>query len=96
MSFGELELQAYEERLKWLRLEANTLKKYEAKAREEGERIGIAKGRKEEKKEIARKMLEKGMDAKMIKELTGYSLEDIDWGNLSTWCYQHKLFLDFL
>ncbi len=39
---------------------------------------GIEKGREEEKKEIARKMLEKGMDAKMIKELTGYSLEDLD------------------
>ena len=40
MSFGELELQAYEERLKWLRVEANTLKKYEAKAREEGKEEG--------------------------------------------------------
>ena len=39
---------------------------------------GIEKGREEEKKEIARKMLEKGMNAKMVKEITGYSLEDLD------------------
>ena len=82
MNFGELELQAYEERQKWFMIEANTIKNYEDrgfkkghdKGREEGEQIGITKG----EKEIARKMLEKGMDAKIVKEITGYSLKDLD------------------
>jgi predicted transposase/invertase (TIGR01784 family) len=44
MNFGSEEREAYEEHLKWLRIEANTLKKYEAKGFEEGEQIGLQKG----------------------------------------------------
>jgi predicted transposase/invertase (TIGR01784 family) len=74
MSFGELELQAYEERLKWLRVEANTLKKYEAKAREEGreegQQIGIIK--------TARIMRSKGLPIAVINECTGLSESEIE------------------
>jgi predicted transposase/invertase (TIGR01784 family) len=74
MNFSPEEREAYEEHLKWLRIEANTLKKYEAKGFAEGE----AKGREEEKKEIARTMLAKGMDVETISSITGLSIEDIE------------------
>ena len=48
MSFGEEEKEAYEGHLKWLRIETNTLKKYEAKGFtrgiKKGEKIGVKKG----------------------------------------------------
>ena len=76
MNFGEDERQAYEEHLKWLRIEANTLRKYEAKGFaegiEEGERkkaIAIAS--------IAKNMLSKGMDLETVSSVTGLSREEI-------------------
>jgi predicted transposase/invertase (TIGR01784 family) len=47
MNFSPEEREAYEEHLKWLRVEANTLKKYENKGREEGLKEGIQQGREE-------------------------------------------------
>jgi predicted transposase/invertase (TIGR01784 family) len=48
MNFEPDEREAYEDHLKWLRMETSALKKHEAKGREEGrvegEQIGIAKG----------------------------------------------------
>jgi predicted transposase/invertase (TIGR01784 family) len=44
MNFAPEEREAYEEHLKWLRVEANTLKKYETKGFAEGEQIGFVKG----------------------------------------------------
>ena len=52
MNFTEEERMSYEDRLHWLRIETNTLKKYEEKAlergreegREEGEKVGMEKG----------------------------------------------------
>ena len=41
INFGELEYQAYEERMKWLRIETNTVNKYKAEGREEGREEGI-------------------------------------------------------
>jgi hypothetical protein len=54
MNFTEEERMSYEDRLHWLRIETNTLKKYEEKAlergreqgREEGEKVGMEKGEK--------------------------------------------------
>jgi predicted transposase/invertase (TIGR01784 family) len=69
MNFGDEERDAYEERLKWLRVEANTLKKYEEKGRAEGEQIGLEK--------VARNMLQKGLSPSDIKDLTGLDLEII-------------------
>lgn len=51
MNFTAEERDAYEDHLKWLRIEANTLKKYEAQARARGkteEKIGIARNLKEQ------------------------------------------------
>ena len=48
MNFSDEEKEAYDDHLKWLRIETNTLKNYEQKGiekgRAEGEQIGIAKG----------------------------------------------------
>ena len=44
MNFSYDEKEAYEDHLKWLRIEANTLQKYEQKGRKEGEAIGLEKG----------------------------------------------------
>ena len=48
MNFSEIERDAYEDHLKWLRIEANTLKNYEqrgeARGREEGIQIGEVRG----------------------------------------------------
>ena len=70
MNFGELEQQAYEERLKWMRIEANTLKKHEEKAR--------AEGAKAKELEITKTMLQKNMDAQTIAEITGLTIEEIE------------------
>ena len=93
MNFSPEEREAYEEHLKWLRIEANTLKKYEAKGfaegkaegRAEGEakgeakgiEKGVEKGKKERDIEIARTMLAKGMDVETISAVTGLSSDDV-------------------
>jgi predicted transposase/invertase (TIGR01784 family) len=69
MNFGAEEREAYEEHLKWLRIEANTLKKYEAK--------GFTEGKAEGKAEIAEAMIRKGMEINTIVDLTGLSLQQI-------------------
>ena len=96
MNFAPEEREAYEEHLKWLRMETSALKKYETKwfedgkaeGIEEGEQIGIAKGEKkleeekkkhlEEKMNIARKALAKGMSVQDASELTGLTVEVIE------------------
>ena len=85
MNFGPEEQEAYEEHLKWLRVEANTLKKYEAKGfvegkiegMHEGQQIGIVKGMQEEKKIMACKLLAKGLNVEDVCNLTGLRLEDL-------------------
>jgi predicted transposase/invertase (TIGR01784 family) len=61
MNFTTEEREAYEDHLKWLRIEANTLKKTESKA--------INK--------IAINMLKKNTDVKFISSVTELSLEEI-------------------
>jgi predicted transposase/invertase (TIGR01784 family) len=86
MNFGEEERDAYEERLKWLRVEANTLKKYEKKGREEGRAEGREEGRQEGRVEgeqiglekVALNMLQKGLSPLDIHELTGLDEKVID------------------
>lgn len=74
MNFSPIEREAYEENLKWFRIEANTLKKAEAKSREEGRVEG------EEKKviEMARKMLAKDKPIEEIIEFTELSKDQIE------------------
>ena len=69
MNFSSLERDAYEDHLKWLRIEANTLKKAEAK--------GVEKGRAEGKKEIAKLMLSDGDSPIKISKITGLSISEI-------------------
>ena len=82
MNFSPVEREAYEEHLKWFRIEASTLKKAEAKAEARGIEIGEARGeaRGEEKKslEMAKKMLTKSRPIDEIIEFTGLSLEQIE------------------
>lgn len=69
MNFTEEEREAYEDHLKWLRIETNSLKKAEDKGREEG--------RQEEKHQIALKMLKRNRPLEEISEDTGLSIEEI-------------------
>lgn len=73
MNFSQEEREAYEGHLKWLRVEANTIKKYENKGREEG----LKEGKKEEKLAIAKNMLKKGYDINTIQEVTELDKETI-------------------
>ena len=50
----------------------------ETVGRAEGETNGIAKGKTEEKNNIAKNMKAKGMDTKIIAELTGLSQEEVE------------------
>jgi len=65
MSFKAEEKEAYEDHLKWLRIEANSLKKAEEKGR--------AIGMEESKVAFAKKLLLKGFSEEEITELTGIS-----------------------
>lgn len=69
MNFGTEEREAYEEHLKWLRIETNTLKKYETK--------GFNNGREAEKIAIARHMLQKKYDIYVIAEITGLEINEV-------------------
>ena len=89
MNFDATEREIYEGHLKWLRIEANTLRKYEGKGferglaegRVEGEQRGIEKGRLEgvekERETIARKLLDKGLPLEVIEEATGLTPEQL-------------------
>ncbi|HQS83721.1 MAG: hypothetical protein B7Y25_03230 [Alphaproteobacteria bacterium 16-39-46] len=65
MNFKDEEREAYEGRLKWLRIEANTLKKYKAD------------GKIEEKIEISRNMLQEGISVKVISKVTMFDENEI-------------------
>jgi predicted transposase/invertase (TIGR01784 family) len=69
MNFSDEEREIYEGKLKWLRIEANTLKKYEEKGREEGE--------KSKSIEIASKMLKRNRPIEEIIEDTGLTKEEV-------------------
>jgi predicted transposase/invertase (TIGR01784 family) len=77
MNFTDDEREAYEDHLKWLRMEANSLKKAEARGREEGRQEGRLEGRQEEKIEMAKKMLAKKIDINLVSETTGLSVEEL-------------------
>ena len=74
MNFTDEEREAYEDHLKWLRIETNSLKKAEDKGRKEGRE----EGRKEEKHQIARAMLKENLPVKQVSKLTGLSVDEIN------------------
>jgi len=85
MNFSSEEREAYDDHLKWLMIETNTLKKHyeQGKAegreegREEGIKIGEAKGLTQGKEQIAIEMIKDGFDYEKISQITGFELEEI-------------------
>ncbi len=85
MNFTDEEREAYENHLKWLRIETNSLKKAEArgieKGREEGEARGIEKGREEGEargiEKTAINMLKQNLDNSLISTVTGLTNDQI-------------------
>ena len=81
LNFSDEERELYEDHLKWLRIEANTLKKTTEKALAEGisigkqEGISIGEARGIEKTAI--NMLKQKLDDKLISSVTGLNLEEI-------------------
>ena len=75
LNFSEEERELYEDHLKWLRIEANTLKKALSDGISIGEARGIEKGISIGKTAI--KMLEQKLDDQLISSITGLSLEKI-------------------
>lgn len=76
MNFGTEEREAYEDHLKWLRMEESTLKKSETKGFEKGLEKGLEKARRE-KIAMAKSMLSKGIDIDMVIDITKLSQEEI-------------------
>jgi len=74
MNFSTDEREAYEDHLKWLMIEANTLKKAEDKGRDQGR----AEGRAEGKYEVAKNMLSADSDISFISKVTGLSIAEIN------------------
>ena len=70
MNFSPEEREAYEEHLKWLRIEANTLKKAEAR--------GEARGEYRKAKEIVTSMLANGLDISLISKITKLTIKEIN------------------
>lgn len=77
MNFSDEEREAYENHLKWLRIEANTLKKAEEKGHEKGLKEGLKEGRKAEKREIALALLKKNFPIDQISQVTGMTADEI-------------------
>ncbi|WP_341758239.1 Rpn family recombination-promoting nuclease/putative transposase [Candidatus Tisiphia endosymbiont of Ditula angustiorana] len=78
MNFTDEERQAYEDHLKWLRIEANTLKKQLEKGREEGKKEGREEGRYEERISMAKEMLLNNEPMKKIIKYTKLSKSQIE------------------
>lgn len=74
MNFNAEERAAYEDHLKWLRMEASALRKRELEASAEGRE----EGRVEEKIETAKSMLENNVDMELIAKITRLSIEEIN------------------
>ena len=80
MNFGTEEREAYEDHLKWLRMEESTLKKSETKGFEKGLKKGLKEKEaavKKEKIAMAKSMLSKGIAIDMVIDITKLSQEEI-------------------
>jgi len=77
MNFSDEEREIYEGKLKWLRIEANTLKKYEEKGRKLGHEDGLKEGEKKEKYKIACSMFSENLPLEQISRLTGLSEKEL-------------------
>jgi len=85
MNFSPEEREAYEGRLKWLRIESTTLRKAENKGFEKGITKGLKQGHKEGRKEgleegkkqIAKALLKQSLSLEQISKATGLTLEEL-------------------
>ena len=81
MNFSESERDAYEDHLKWLRIQANSLEKIRedslAEGIEQGIEQGIERGKAEEKLILAKNMLIDGESIEKISRYTGLSTAKI-------------------
>ena len=77
MNFTEAEREGYEDHLKWLRIQTNTIKKYEQQGVEKGREEGKLEGEKAKALKIAQNMLSKGFDVGTISEITDLSASEI-------------------
>lgn len=75
MNFNSEERQAYEDHLKWLRIEASTLKKQWEE--------GIAEGEEKKAIKVAKNMLKLGLPIEIIMQATELSKEEIEALKLS-------------
>ena len=78
MNFSDEERDFYEDHLKWLRIETNSLKKMKEEGKAEGLVEGKAEGKAEEKIEIARNLLAQNIDITNISLATGLSIAEIE------------------
>ena len=82
MNFSDEERAAYDDHLKWLRIEANTLKKYEQKGMEKGIEIGEARGieigMEKGIKLMVTNMLNQKLSDSLIMQVTGLSEEELE------------------
>lgn len=78
MNFSDEERDSYEDHLKWLMIEASTVKKAEEKAEARGEARGKAEGKAEEKIAMAKEMLLDGEAIEKIVKYTKLSKEQIE------------------
>ena len=78
MNFSEDEREGYEDHLKWLRIQTNTIKKYEQNARIEGEARGEARGEGLATHRIAKSMLACGIDVDIVMKSTGLRREEVE------------------
>jgi len=78
MNFTPEEREAYEDHLKWLRIETNTIKNYEQRGEIRGRAEGRAEGKAEEKIKIAKAMILDGDSVEKIAKITGLAIAEID------------------
>jgi predicted transposase/invertase (TIGR01784 family) len=69
MNLTPEEREVYEDRLKWLRIEANTIKNYEQR--------GEARGKAERNVEIAKNLLVAGLAIDLTAESTGLTIDEV-------------------
>ena len=78
MNFSDEERDFYEDHLKWLRIETNSLKKMKAEGKAEGLVEGKAEGKAEEKIALVRNSLKAGLPLETISSITGLSIKEIE------------------
>ena len=78
MNFNDEERDFYEDHLKWMMIEASTVKKAEEKAEARGEAKGKAEGKAERNIEIAKNLLSQNIHINTISTATGLSIAEIE------------------